>query len=167
MARGRIDYARRLKAFELFAAGLKPVAIAKELGTSRQCINNWKVADKWDDRLYKAEISSEFAGENKAAEILDAFKGRLRKRLGELELLCSNPDPKVKLAAIKTWFQLTDLLEKKGSGAIIPSSLSLDDDLTEESSSVGVPIISGEPESGEPSGVGDVELPRAPSPVHH
>jgi putative ATPase subunit gpP of terminase len=151
----RIAYAQRLKAFELYSTGIKIRAIAQSLGITRQCVQNWKREDRWDTKLYRASVAQEFVTENTAAAILDAFKTRLRKRMAELESLCVSPDPKVKLAAIKTWFSITDLLEKRGTGNHGGGALELEDDL------VGVSEPAGVAEHQQPAVERDEQLPRA------
>ena len=160
----KIAYAQRLRAFELYAGGLNLKQVAFEIGVTRQCTANWRKIDKWDDKLRRANTAVEFVSENKAAEILDAFRNKLRKRMYELEVLCGSEDPRTKLAAIKTWFMLTDLLEKRGTGGHSGGELALDDDLKEDVTSVGVPQQTSDSGCIEPSELSNPDLPGAYGP---
>ena len=141
MPKGKVDYARRLKAFELYASGMKKAAIAQELGVTRQCIHGWASQDKWDTRLYdatiKAEAAVDFTLENTVAEILNEMRGKLRKRLAELEALCApTMDPSIRLRAIEKWFKIAGMeraLPNPGQPST-PKGLELIDDLREKAS---------------------------------
>ena len=141
--RGRIDYTRRIRAYELFAAGLRKADIARELGVSKVTIGNWGKADRWDDRqasmVAKAEVAVDHVVGNAVAEALASLRGRLRKRIEELETLCSaGIHPGTRMAAIKLWFELAKKMETPDPLAppTNPGQLELINDLLEDSGAI-------------------------------
>ncbi len=106
------DYARRLRAFELFAAGVKKADIAAGLGVSRMAVTKWSREDTWDDRLQsnfqRAEEAADFSTTTTVAAAIARLRGSLGKRLEELERMCgpTTSDARVRLAAIRLWFDL-------------------------------------------------------------
>lgn len=142
--RGRIDYTRRIRAYELFAAGLRKADIARELGVTRVTIGNWAKADRWDERQQSVVVRAEEAVDhvvgNAVAEALASLRGRLRKRVEELETLCAAAvHPATRIAAIKLWFELARKYEAVPDTAAAPTApgqLELIQDLLEDEGAI-------------------------------
>ena len=109
--RGKPDYARRLKAFEMYSSGLKKKEIARELGVTPPAIGNWSKRDRWDERLAqlvsRADEAINSAGVNKVAGALAYLHDQVATRVKELEVLCGvTQAPATRLQAIKLWLTL-------------------------------------------------------------
>ena len=123
----------------MFASGLRKADIARELGTTRVTIGNWAKKDRWDERaisvVARAEDAVDHVVGNAVADALATLKGRLRKRIEELETLCSAAvHPGTRIAAIKLWFELAKKYEAQPdplASAEAPGSLELVQDLLE------------------------------------
>lgn len=133
---GKTDYNRRLRAFELYAAGIKKSDIALELGVTRPSIGNWAKKDNWDDRLAgivnRAEEAINSAVGNEIADTLLRLRSQMSQRIKELEQLCQpSNSPNVRLAAIKHWLTLAGITRAIPNPAdpTTPKSLELIEDL--------------------------------------
>ena len=103
----------RLRAFEMFAAGMRKAEIARELGVTRACINDWRKKDLWAERLdstvKNAQEAVDHALGNEIAEVIATLRGRLKLRIAQLEKLCDSPKDETKLRAIQAWLQLAGI----------------------------------------------------------
>ena len=108
--RGPKQLARRLRAFELHAAGVTRSEIARELGVTRQAITHWGKIDRWDDRMsemvHRAETALTMHLGDQIAHILKSLRSRMGQRVAELEGLCSSRNEHVRLKAISAWLRL-------------------------------------------------------------
>ena len=136
---GRTDFTRRLRAYELYAAGEKKAAIASALETTRTTITNWSRKDRWDERLAsvvaRADEAVDHVTGNEVATAVATLRGRLRKRIEELEHLCSTVvHPATRIAAIRLWFDLSAKynLQPDPGKSIDPTKLTLLQDLEPE-----------------------------------
>lgn len=123
----------------MYAGGMKKAEIARELGVSRPCIQNWARNDKWEERLYRvatqAEAALDFTLGNQVADVLNEMRAKMRKRVSELELLCSPANhPSTRLRAIQTWLKLAgiDRALPDPTAPTAPVNLKLIDDAIEE-----------------------------------
>ena len=131
------DFARRLRAYEMFCSGVQTSGIARELGVARQTVQYWQKEDRWRERQYAQSLNAEHAanlvGENAMADIIVAMRSKMRQRLEELERLCRDENPGVRLQAIKAWFKLAgvDRALPNPAHPTTPLGLELIDDLRE------------------------------------
>jgi len=127
----------RLRAFEMFSAGMRKADIARELQVTRACINDWRKKDLWEERLGAAVAGANAAVDhalgNEIAEVLAVLRTKLKLRISQLEQLCNSPRDGTKLRAILAWFQLAGIkqgipnpTDTKG-----PANLQLIQDLVE------------------------------------
>lgn len=136
---GKANLTGRLRAFELYAAGLKKADIARELNVTRAAVTTWARKDSWEDRLTadyrEAERAVDFVKGEEVAHILATLKSRMKKRLNELEILCSpSAQPATRLAAIRLWLKLAGIDEGSLNPVKLePKPLTLTDDLKEGS----------------------------------
>lgn len=137
--KGPANLQGRLRAFEMFAAGMTKAAIARELGVTRACINDWRKKDLWAERLDTtvkvAQEAVDHALGNEIAEVIATLRGRLKLRIAQLERLCDSPRDETKLRAIQAWLQLAGI--KQGIPSPIepakgPRNLQLIQDLLPE-----------------------------------
>lgn len=133
---GPTDYTRRLKAFELYAAGVKKADIASELGVSRPCIGNWASKDKWQEKIEgivnQADAALTFSIGNEVADALKHLRTGVAQRIRELESLCQPSNaPAARLGAIKAWLELAGLKRAMPNPGdpTTPKSLELIEDL--------------------------------------
>lgn len=134
--KGTYDYSRRLRGFELYAAGMKKADIAGQLGVSKMAISNWARKDRWDDRLVslvkRAEEAVDHSVGNTIATTLATLRSRLSRRLDELEALCSAAYPaQTRMSAIRLWFDLASnkAFPDPTQSASSPGNLELLEDL--------------------------------------
>lgn len=145
--------AKRLRGFEMYMSGIRKSDIAKNLGVTPAAVGNWSKADNWDLRLQslksRVKDQAELISQTSLAAILADMQIRLRQRVAELESLCGPAvHPTTRLAAIRTWFQVTKELEQLAppKATDIPASAFIDD-LTAHSGQaapVGGPDNAGE-----------------------
>jgi predicted transcriptional regulator len=148
---GKTDYQRRLKAFEMYAAGVKKVEIARELGVTRPAVGAWSVNDKWDERMTnivnRAEEALNHGEGNEVANTLKVLRDQLSKRIGELEDMCrpSSP-PAVRMQAIKMWFTLAGVTRgiPNPTAPTTPKSLELIQDLLNDQAETETPSAGGQ-----------------------
>ena len=103
-----------MKAYELYAAGVKKSDIAREMGVTRQCVNRWSKADAWEDRLAgitkKAQEAADMALGDQVAAVVVTLQSKLARRIEQLEYLCSAAEkPATRLQAIQLWFRLAGI----------------------------------------------------------
>ena len=137
--------ARRLRAFELYSGGIKPIEIGRQLGVTRQTVSYWSRSDKWDVRLsevvHRAEEALIHVLGDQIAHILKSLRARMGQRVAELEGLCASRNEHVRLKAINAWLKLAgvdqaiaaptdptsprslELIEDLGGGAVIEKAL--------------------------------------------
>ncbi len=117
-SRSRRDIPRnlstRMKAYELFSAGVKKSDIARELGVTKTAISRWSKLDNWTERMSKivqqAESAADLAVGDQVAAVLITLRNRLAHRVQQLEYLCSSAaTPPSRLAAIALWFKLAGI----------------------------------------------------------
>ena len=87
----------------------------------------------------KAEVAVDHVVGNAVAEALASLRGRLKKRIEELETLCSaGIHPGTRMAAIKLWFELAKKMETPDPLAppTNPGQLELINDLLEDSGAI-------------------------------
>lgn len=136
--RGPRMLARRLRAFELYSSGIKPIEIARELGVTRQTVSYWSRQDKWDVRLseviHRAEEALSHVLGDQVAHILKSLRARMGARVGELEGLCQSRNEHVRLKAITAWLKLAgvDQAVPSPTDPTNPRSLELIEDLVEK-----------------------------------
>ena len=111
---GRSNLARRLRAYEMFFAGMNKAEIARELGVTRASVNQWSKKDKWDAKLNhvvaRAEESLDNADINRVANIIAKLRARMHRRIDELESLCMpNQHPATRIKAIQLWLKLAGI----------------------------------------------------------
>lgn len=136
---GPKDYNRRLKAFELYASGIKKSDIAQELGVTRPCIGTWAKNDRWDERIAgivsRAEEAVNHVVGNEVADTLAKLRTQMAQRVRELEQLCQPSNkPTTRLQAIKYWLELAGIRRAMPNPAdpTTPKSLELFNDLLEK-----------------------------------
>lgn len=105
--------ARRLRAFELYSGGIKPIEIGRQLGVTRQTVSYWARMDKWDARLseviHRAEEALSHVLGDQIAHVLKSLRARMGQRVAELEGLCASRNEHVKLKAIQAWLKLAGI----------------------------------------------------------
>ena len=134
---GKTDYNRRLKAFELYAAGVSKSDIARELNVTRPCVGHWATKDKWEDRLAgivnRAEEAINATVGNEIADTLLKLRSQMAQRIRELEQLCQpSNSPNARLQAIKLWLTLAGIGNRgipNPTDPTTPKSLELIEDL--------------------------------------
>lgn len=129
--RGRqADAVKRLRAYELYLEGMKKIEIARDLETTKQVINHWSKVDRWDDRIKMASQAADMITDNALANTLADLRRKMVRRVAELEVLCGEPDPRVRLAAIQAWLKLAGIekLNNLPPSANRPVGLELLDD---------------------------------------
>lgn len=111
--KGGHNYTARLRAYELYAAGMRKSEIAAELGFTKAAIGHWAKKDLWDIRLNKTVTEASAAVDltlgNEVAAVLTVLRKRVANRVAELEALCHSQNDATKLKAITTWFQLAGI----------------------------------------------------------
>lgn len=111
---GKAYRIQRLRAFQLYATGLRSPDIARQLGVSDQAVYTWRKKDSWDAKLEKlttdAVQAADFATGNVHAEALVKLDSLIPTRLDQLKDLCDDPEtpPGTKLGALREWFSLAD-----------------------------------------------------------
>lgn len=142
---GKTDYQRRLKAFEMYAAGIKKVEIARELGVTRPAVGAWAAKDRWDERMTtivtRAEEALNHGEGNEVVATLKTLRGRLATRIAELETMCDKSSPPAtRLQAIKMWFTLAGVVRgiPNPAAPTTPKSLELIQDLLHGQAEEGV-----------------------------
>lgn len=135
---GKTNFLGRIKAFELYAAGMRKIQIAKEVGVSRGAVSEWSRKDRWDQRLAEGDKrvgdAVDFVKGNETAAAIARLRGKLMQRINELELMCGpGAPPQVRLKAIEQWIKLavSDKLLAESTKPSTPaiSGLTLEDDL--------------------------------------
>ena len=106
----------RLKAYELFAAGVKKSDIAREFGTTRATITRWSKVDRWSDRMLDVVRNAASAADlivgDQVGAILVHLRTKLARRVEQLEALCSSAEkPATRLQAIALWFKLAGITQ--------------------------------------------------------
>lgn len=136
----------RMKAYELFSAGVRKSDVARELGVNKTAISRWCREDRWDDRMAnlvrKAETTADLAVGDQVTAVLITLRNKLARRVEQLEYLCASDKPATKLAAIALWFKLAGVKQviPNPTKPDTPASLELIQDLIEEPPSVGDPF---------------------------
>lgn len=130
----------RMRAYELYATGMKKADIARELGLTKAAIGQWAKAERWDARLADIVSQANSAADHALGDQLAASFLRLKeqalKRVSELELLCGPAQhPSTRLKAIQLWLKLAGL-DRAMPNPITPGSnpneLRLVEDLLEK-----------------------------------
>ena len=161
--------ARRLRAFELYSGGIKPIEIGRQLGVTRQTVSYWSRHDKWDARLseivHRAEDALEHVLGDQIAHILKSLRARMGQRVAELEGLCASRNEHVKLKAISAWLKLAgvDQAIPNPTDPTHPRALELIEDLIGGTKSYEKPFEEAAPSSVDPgtlSVVPDLERDR-------
>lgn len=152
------NLATRLKAYELYAVGLKKSEIARELGVTKACISQWSQADSWDGRLAetvrRAETAVDLVLGDQVAAVLTRLRGKLAARVAELERLCSTAEkPATRLSAISLWFKLADVKQviPNPTKPTTPATLELIQDLVDDPDLVDDTNTQEEGRVGDPS----------------
>lgn len=138
--RGRkSDAVKRLEAYRRYAEGAKKVEIARELEVSKQLINHWSKADRWEERIQGASMAADLITDNALANALADLRRKASTRIRELEVLCLEDDPRVRLAAIQAWLRLAGIEKLAGLPPTTnrPAGLTLVDDISEEKDDAG------------------------------
>ena len=108
-----MDVTRRLRAYEMFAAGMRKSEIARELGVTKASVGHWSKKDKWDEKLNNTISQAEEAVNhvlgNEIAQALVKLRQRLNARLASLEFLCQSNNEFTRLKAIEMWFKLAGI----------------------------------------------------------
>lgn len=134
---GKTNFLGRLKAYELYAAGMRKAEIAREVNVTRGAVSEWCRKDRWDERLAggdkRAADAVDFVRGNEVAATIARLRSKLMQRVNELELLCGpGAQPHVRLKAIEQWIKLatSDKLLAESTKAIPTAApLTLEDDL--------------------------------------
>ena len=110
---GPLDVTRRLRAYEMFAAGMRKSEIARELGVTKASVGHWSKKDKWEEKINNTIAQAEEAVNhvlgNEIAHALSKLRSRLTARLASLEFLCQSNHESTRLKAIEMWFRLAGI----------------------------------------------------------
>lgn len=103
----------KLRAYEMYASGMRKAEIARELGLTKACIGAWAKLGMWDSRLSDIVSSANAAADLEAGGELAAALAQLKRmaarRVAELELLCHAPDAPTRMKAIQLWLKLAGM----------------------------------------------------------
>ena len=109
------NLATRMKAYELFSAGVKKSDIAREFGLTRAAITRWSKQDSWSDRraevVRHASSAADLVVGDQVSAVLIRLRNRLATRVDQLETLCVSDKPNVRLSAIMAWFKLAGITQ--------------------------------------------------------
>lgn len=167
--------ARRLRAFELYSGGIKPIEIGRQLGVTRQTVSYWAREDKWNDRLseviHRAEEALSHVLGDQIAHILKSLRARMGQRVAELEGLCASRNEHVRLKAINAWLKLAgvDQAIVTPTDPTSPRSLELIEDLVggplhpHEKTAIVTALAVGTTPSGAEPGLGPGPEDRLPT----
>ena len=133
--RGRkSDAVKRLGAYQRYLEGARKVEIARELEVTKQVVNHWSKVDRWEERIRASSMAADLVTDNALANALADLRRKAQERIRQLEILCLEEDPRVRLAAIQAWLRLAGI-EKLASlppSTSMPAGLELIDDVARD-----------------------------------
>ena len=145
--RGDANRLKRLRAFELYAGGVKRSAIATDLGVTKAAVTGWAKKDRWDERLAQiaaqAQTAVDFTVGETIADVALKIRSKYEQRLRELDHLCTSSltPPQARISAIKAWFEIGQKVQPDAFKPLTdPRNLELIQDLLPGAADIGSPV---------------------------